>query len=117
MQSINVMSTSISHFQLHSILNIISIDPSQPKQKTNFQPTSGYGSQAHITLGRAKDIPPVQAATDLIEIIKLEKRWKNEKESNYYSWKFTKAYDYGEGKIALYFNNPIRFESVFGGHY
>ncbi|XP_041123053.1 2',3'-cyclic-nucleotide 3'-phosphodiesterase-like [Polyodon spathula] len=73
------------------------------------------GSQAHITLGCAKDVEPVQTGLDLLEFIKLEKVGDQD-----WAVKDTdqgKLCYFGKGMWMLELSEEVTVKTVFGGFY
>ena len=49
------------------------------EKTTNFNPIPNKGRRAHITLGTADGVPPVQTGFDLLEAVEFEKNAFKEK--------------------------------------
>lgn len=86
------------------------VDPSQ-----KFRPTSGFGSRAHITIGCAENLSPVEAGYDLVEIIKYEAKDSGDKSTFLIDGASVKHY--GGGHFGVYLDKVVRFEALFGGYY
>lgn len=86
-----------------------------PDVMGNFQPTSGYGSKAHLTLGCSPGVAAVTTGYDLVDLIRLEGTNSSE----------VKTYDlsnggwlrnYGEGQWVFYPTKQFLLESTFLGY-
>lgn len=80
----------------------------------DFQPVTGPGRKAHMTLGIAPGQSAVTTGYDLLEIVELEKmqkEWKTYEVSR--GW----LRDYGENRWVLYMKNKITVNSLFSGVY
>lgn len=81
----------------------------------NFQPTSGNGSKAHLTLGCSPGVGAVTTGYDLVDLIRLEGINGSE----------VKTYDlpnggwlrnYGDGQWVFYPTKQFLLESTFLGY-
>ena len=97
-------------------IKTLSVSATKKKRSpSQFQPTSGKGSRAHLTIGFAKDFSAVQTGLDLVEIINLEA--KNSQNNSFYDLNEAKARLYGDGQCVVYLNEPIKVSALFTGHY
>lgn len=109
-QDPDVMGTFIK-IVIYAIVSVILVNfPSG-----NFQPTSGKGSKAHLTLGCAPGVAAVTTGYDLVDLIRLEGINSSE----------VKTYDlstggwlrhYGEGQWVFYPTKQFLLESTFLGY-
>ncbi|XP_063236240.1 2',3'-cyclic-nucleotide 3'-phosphodiesterase-like [Bacillus rossius redtenbacheri] len=86
------------------------------KFEPSFHPTSGSGSQAHVTLGCAEGVSAVTTGYDLNEIIACEDSDEAESVETY---TLDRGYlrNYGESRWMLYLNHQIVVSTLFTGHY
>ncbi|CAH1249594.1 CNP [Branchiostoma lanceolatum] len=106
-----------------------------------FCPTWGFGRRAHITLGCAPGIPPVQTGLDLIEVVSTEAMTSDLSgmESTHesaasdlesvtselslisdpgtFSIKKGEARCYGDGRWVVYLDKSIHVDAMFSGFY
>ena len=73
------------------------------------------GSRAHITLGCAQDVEPVQTGLDLLEILALQQR-EGPKEELVEMELGSLAY-YGEGRWLLSLREPVSAQACFSSLY
>ncbi|XP_064646856.1 uncharacterized protein LOC135499823 [Lineus longissimus] len=84
-------------------------------QSQKFRPTSGFGSRAHITIGCAENLSPVEAGYDLFDMIKFEAKDGSDKSTLLIDGATVKHY--GGGHFGVYLDKVVRFEALFGGYY
>ncbi|XP_013390647.1 2',3'-cyclic-nucleotide 3'-phosphodiesterase isoform X1 [Lingula anatina] len=82
-----------------------------------YNVSSGYGSKAHITIGCAKGYSPVQAGSDLVEMISMEPEILGNSAVQAIQISVGKAVYFGDGRCMVYFREPLRVHSMFGGYY
>ncbi|MGH0160689.1 UNVERIFIED_CONTAM: hypothetical protein FKN15_047266 [Acipenser sinensis] len=73
------------------------------------------GSRAHITLGCAKDVEPVQTGLDLLEFIKMEKEGDQDwavKDTDQGKLRY-----FGKGMWMLELSEEVTVKTIFGGFY
>jgi len=86
-----------------------------PSYIGNFQPTSGKGSRAHLTLGCAPNVSAVTTGWDLVDLIKLETA--NSSSVQTYDlpdggW----LRNYGDGQWVIYPDKQWLLEAQFQGY-
>lgn len=82
-----------------------------------FKPCKGRGSRAHITLGCAADVEPVQTGFDQIEIVRLENRRPLRPPVAENLDKFSCVCNYGEGRWVVYLRTQLTMMALFTGCY
>lgn len=89
-----------------------------PQTDISLQPTKGFGSKAHITLGCADGIQPVTTGLDLLDVIDCESS-SNEEDESVKTFRFSRGIlrNYGESRWVLYPNQKILVKSIFTGNY
>lgn len=81
---------------------------------SEFHPTCGRGSRAHLTLGCSPSHSAVQTGLDLINVIYLEEK---STDKSYIQLKGAKARHYGESVCAVYLDSPITMTAMFSADY
>ncbi|XP_038071956.1 2',3'-cyclic-nucleotide 3'-phosphodiesterase-like isoform X2 [Patiria miniata] len=85
---------------------------------TEFSPTCGRGSRAHLTLGTGKDVEAVQTGSDLNAIIQRELEAVAKKEDILtLKLKSGTVRCYGEGNWAVYLDKALEIGTLFTGWY
>ena len=82
---------------------------------TRFHPTAGPGSRAHITLGYVKGFSAVQTGLDQVSVIKLEAEKIGDQ--SHIEVDGAAIRYYGQGRCAVYFNEPVKVPALFSGKY
>ncbi|KAJ1529849.1 hypothetical protein ONE63_006586 [Megalurothrips usitatus] len=80
----------------------------------DFQPVTGPGRKAHMTLGVAPGVSAVTTGYDLLDIVELEAERKD-----WPTYPCSRGWlrDYGEGRWVLYMRNSITVDGLFAGVY
>ncbi|KAK1159104.1 2',3'-cyclic-nucleotide 3'-phosphodiesterase-like [Acipenser oxyrinchus oxyrinchus] len=89
--------------------------PADSEKEASLSEELPRGSRAHITLGCAKDVEPVQTGLDLLEFIKMEKEGDQD-----WAVKDTdqgKLCYFGKGMWMLELSEEVTVETIFGGFY
>uniref|UniRef100_A0A8D0H8W3 2',3'-cyclic-nucleotide 3'-phosphodiesterase n=2 Tax=Sphenodon punctatus TaxID=8508 RepID=A0A8D0H8W3_SPHPU len=88
-----------------------------PGDVDKFQPTDNLakGSRAHITLGCANGIEPVQTGLDLLEFFRLEKAGNKGEEAGEIGG--GKLLSFGNGMWMLLLSKKIEVRAIFSGYY
>ncbi|XP_049856776.1 2',3'-cyclic-nucleotide 3'-phosphodiesterase-like [Schistocerca gregaria] len=89
-----------------------------PETDISLQPTKGFGSKAHITLGCADGIQPVTTGLDLLDVVDCE-ALSHEGGESVKTFTFSRGIlrNYGQSRWVLYPNQKILVKSVFTGNY
>ncbi|XP_057366195.1 2',3'-cyclic-nucleotide 3'-phosphodiesterase-like isoform X2 [Daphnia carinata] len=104
----------VTHYQSQTVFKENTTNQ-DPDVMGNFQPTSGFGSKAHLTLGCSPGVGAVTTGYDLVDLIRLEGINSSE----------VKTYDlsnggwlrnYGEGQWVFYPTKQFLLESTFLGY-
>ena len=82
---------------------------------SQFHPTCGYGSRAHVTLGYARGYGAVQAGHDQMDVLNCEV--DSFDDHNHVVIPEGALKYYGEGKCVVYLNKPLEYRTLFGGRY
>ena len=83
---------------------------------SRFYPTAGFGSRAHVTLGCAAGVTPVQTGLDQINVIKRERKALSYTDITYQLDGAVMRY-YGNGCCVVYLDKEIDCEAMFAGFY
>jgi len=94
--------------------NGISIIPQDPDILGNFQPTSGKGSRAHLTLGCAPGVDAVTTGLDLVDIIEQE----SIADESTITYNLTNGWlrSYGQDRWVFYPQTQFLLDSQFRGY-
>ncbi|XP_006822676.2 2',3'-cyclic-nucleotide 3'-phosphodiesterase-like [Saccoglossus kowalevskii] len=85
----------------------------------NYRPTSGVGSRAHMTLGCAAGVSAVQTGLDLVNIIQLEKKAAETRDTDVTQINLDGATlrCYDNKAWVVYLNEMISADTLFTGFY
>lgn len=82
----------------------------------NFQPRSGNGSRAHLTLGCAPGVSAVTTGWDLVDLIRLEERNSSSVKTYVLPSDGGWLRNYGDGQWVLYPKKQWLLDSTFEGY-
>ena len=100
-----------------SRFNVLNLDDDDDDadDTERFQPTSGPGSRAHLTLGCAPGVSAVETGVEQVKIIKLEGERLDDDE--YIDVEGAAIRYYEQGRCVVYFDEPCIVPSLFSGKY
>ena len=85
------------------------------KERPRFQPITGRGSRAHLTLLVAPGVSAVTTGDDLDDIVEMEEA--DAGRGRWYEVEGGALKYYGEGRGVIYMDKPMRVSTLFSGRY